>query len=609
VRVAGPAQFQGVALRSYIAAVILRDERRGREYPIPDSGARLGRDPTLEIVFDESELVVSALHARLYRDPSGAWWLEDLGSTNGTWLEGRRIAEPCRLEGGERFTLGQRGPSLRAVLPGVAPSTRAEPVLPKEASEPGLRLRRVAGGEDLLAAGREILIGRAAECAIPLRTVVDTVVSKRHCVVEFHPDGSATLSDLESRNGTYLNGERIDFRTALGLGDRIMLGWQGPEFEVRVLGGAAMAEGEGAEYRPDLQPAKTVVGMVQAAQSQARHAPGKRTAVFVRELARQAVRESSLVFRITTLGMIAALAVTVTIALRSARREAVAAQSRLAAAESAFAHQLRVANEAQQRAQREISQLQRDLEAARRAAVSRGVIDSLERRLAEAEARAARAQAAAPVAAPDFTRVATQNQRAIGLVVVRWGAGDSVMGSGFAITRSGYFVTNRHVVYDPSRNVPRSVEVIMADTRTPLPADVIAVSTVQEQDLAVLRVRNYRGDVVRAIDWQGERVRQGAPAALIGFPGGASIAVDAGGYVRTSMFAGIIAAVTAEWIRFGGSTFTGASGSPIFNADGEVIAVHFGGLREGPGLGFSVPVGRVRRWLPADARAELGLGG
>jgi S1-C subfamily serine protease len=45
----------------------------------------------------------------------------------------------------------------------------------------------------------------------------------------------------------------------------------------------------------------------------------------------------------------------------------------------------------------------------------------------------------------------------------------------------------------------------------------------------------------------------------------------------------------------------------MFNAEGQVIGVHFGGLSDGPVLGFAVPMSRVRRWLPADARAELGL--
>ena len=77
--------------------------------------------------------------------------------------------------------------------------------------------------------------------------------------------------------------------------------------------------------------------------------------------------------------------------------------------------------------------------------------------------------------------------------------------------------------------------------------------------------------------------------------------------MRTSIFPGIISKVPGDWLQFGGTTLSGSSGSPIFNATGQVIAVHFGGYRGGPGVGFSVPVARVRRWLPADARAELGI--
>ena len=136
---------------------------------------------------------------------------------------------------------------------------------------------------------------------------------------------------------------------------------------------------------------------------------------------------------------------------------------------------------------------------------------------------------------------------------------------------------------------------------------LIPVSDVADQDVAVLRVRGYRGPAVRAIDWQGSGVTQGAPAALIGFPRGSELAFDASGLVRTTMFAGIIAKASPQWIQFGGITVRGSSGSPIFNAEGQVIAVHYGGLSDGPILGFAVPMSRVRRWLPAEARAELGL--
>jgi S1-C subfamily serine protease len=111
---------------------------------------------------------------------------------------------------------------------------------------------------------------------------------------------------------------------------------------------------------------------------------------------------------------------------------------------------------------------------------------------------------------------------------------------------------------------------------------------------------------VRAVDWTGRHAEQGAPAVMLGFPFGTQLALDPGGYVHTSLFGGYISQV-GEWIRFSGSTYAGVSGSPVFNAAGEVIAVHFGAPREGPGLGISVPMSKVRRWLPPAARAELSL--
>lgn len=578
--------------------MFLNDERGQRIFEVPPGGARLGRDPDCELAFPDGETIVSAVHARVYPKDDDSWWLEDLGSTNGTWVRGARITGPVRLRTGDRFTLGQRGPGIGVNVPGETRRTQEERLV--DASRPLLRLRRVKGGEDLVARGAELVIGRAADCAIPLRTVADTVVSKHHAVIDVADAGAATIRDLGSKNGTFVNGQQVA-RARVHVGDRVMLGWQGPLFEIRILGGAAMAESQGAEYRPRLEPAKTLGGMIGSAREKARGSRGIRTGAFARSLGRQMVMESSVVFRVTVLGMIAALVFAVAYVWHVVQGRADRAEARLASAEAQFSRQLESASAGEQRSQTEIARLTRSLAEARKNSVSRAVIDSLNQRLADAEATAARATALAG----DFERVAAENGSAVGLVIARFGD-DSVMGSGFAITRSGYFVTNRHVVTDSVRRL-QGIDVIMADTRRPLTAELVAVSTVADQDIAILRIRGFRGEPVKAIDWAGHDVRQGAPVVLIGFPGGAVLGLDPRGVVRTSLFQGTISKAPGEWLQFSGTTLSGSSGSPIFNASGEVIAVHFGGYSGGPGVGFSVPVARVRRWLPADARHELGI--
>ncbi len=580
--------------------MILHDELHGRDLVPAGEGARFGRDADLEFPTEPDDDIVSATHARVRRAGDGTWWLEDLGSTNGTWLNGRRLAAAERVRSGDRFTLGQRGPAYVVRIPGDLGRTRAEAAI--DPAMPVLRLRRVAGGSDLVGQGHEIVIGRAAACTIPLRTVADTIVSKRHALIAFAPDGAATVTDLGSKNGSYVNGRQVHGATSLALGDRLMLGWQGPLLEVRALGAAVLPEGQGAAFHPELQPAKTLAGMVQEARGAAGAGGVTGTGVFVQSLARQMATESSRAFRGTVLAALALLVVATVLGYRSLVRRTERAEARATTTERALATELSTEAVARRQAEDELARLRRALEAARASTVSRIVLDSLARRIRDAEARAA----AAGGSVTDFSAVAADNQGAVGLVIVRYGT-DSVMGTGFVITRSGFLLTSRHVVQNTDRGGSRTVEVVMADARSPQLADVVSVSDIADQDVAVLRVRGYRGPVVRAIDWQGGGVTQGAPAALIGFPRGSELAFDPSGYVRTTMFAGIIAKATPQWIQFGGITVRGSSGSPIFNAAGQVIAVHYGGLSDGPILGFAVPMARVRRWLPAEARAELGL--
>ncbi|KYC39622.1 hypothetical protein WA1_30220 [Scytonema hofmannii PCC 7110] len=98
-------------------------------------------------------------------------------------------------------------------------------------------LRLVSGSGNnsysLLTTG-EAIVGRDPSCQIVLSSNLYGMVSRRHASVRPSktPDGriSYVLWDLNSANGTFLNGETLQGSQELQAGDRVMFGSNGPEF-------------------------------------------------------------------------------------------------------------------------------------------------------------------------------------------------------------------------------------------------------------------------------------------------------------------------------------------------------------------------------------------
>jgi pSer/pThr/pTyr-binding forkhead associated (FHA) protein len=65
----------------------------------------------------------------------------------------------------------------------------------------------------------EFLIGRGADCDLRLPT---SGISRHHCLIRVRA-GEATVSDLGSSNGTFLNGQRIRSQAVLHSGDELLL--------------------------------------------------------------------------------------------------------------------------------------------------------------------------------------------------------------------------------------------------------------------------------------------------------------------------------------------------------------------------------------------------
>ncbi|MGH2888009.1 MAG: FhaA domain-containing protein [Solirubrobacteraceae bacterium] len=75
----------------------------GRRLVVGSDGVTLGRSRRCDIVVDDPN--VSRTHAEV-RPRGGAWVLSDLGSTNGSRLNGRRVEAPEKLEPGDQVQLG-----------------------------------------------------------------------------------------------------------------------------------------------------------------------------------------------------------------------------------------------------------------------------------------------------------------------------------------------------------------------------------------------------------------------------------------------------------------------------------------------------------------------
>ncbi len=77
----------------------------GTEYPLEKSELFLGRDLSNDIVINDSE--VSRRHVRFLLS-GNTYTIEDLGSTNGTFIRGQRIGVPVALMPGETILLGEK---------------------------------------------------------------------------------------------------------------------------------------------------------------------------------------------------------------------------------------------------------------------------------------------------------------------------------------------------------------------------------------------------------------------------------------------------------------------------------------------------------------------
>lgn len=97
-----PSRASGKRIPTTLA--VTEGSLAGTTLTLMDSGVLLGRNPECTLVLDDD--FASGRHARIFRR-DGSWFVEDLGSTNGTYLGSSRLTGPTPVEVGTTLRIGK----------------------------------------------------------------------------------------------------------------------------------------------------------------------------------------------------------------------------------------------------------------------------------------------------------------------------------------------------------------------------------------------------------------------------------------------------------------------------------------------------------------------
>jgi ABC transport system ATP-binding/permease protein len=222
--------------------IILAEERGGKqlaEKSFDTETILVGREAAeCDIAFEKEQFpMVSRKHAEI-RWHDDRWYLNDLGSSYGTYLNNLRISAPQVLSFGDLIQMGTDGPMLRVVWFEVvrehlspinvvaAESTHVES---KSVRGPSAKLESSDGSRPPIPlSSQTIWLGRDPGCDIVIEPNA-AMVSRKHAHIRFE-NGNYVVADNGSFNGTFVNDSRLSAAVKLQHGDAIRLGTGGPTF-------------------------------------------------------------------------------------------------------------------------------------------------------------------------------------------------------------------------------------------------------------------------------------------------------------------------------------------------------------------------------------------
>ncbi len=164
------------------------------------------------------------------------------------------------------------------------------------------------------------------------------------------------------------------------------------------------------------------------------------------------------------------------------------------------------------------------------------------------------------------------------------------LGSGFFFDNKGYILTNAHVV-----SGAKTIEVLLKDQKDPIKATLVGID--QELDVAIIKIDPpQKMPYLRLGD--SEKAQTGDWVVAIGNPYGLDHTVTLG--IISAKGRPIIAGgggngqVYDDMLQTDAAINPGNSGGPLLNLDGEVIGINSAVSASGQGLGFAIPINKVK---------------
>jgi ABC transport system ATP-binding/permease protein len=220
---------------------------QGEEIGLAGQDVIVGRDPAGDIVI--ASPLISRRHARFFAD-DGHYLVEDLGSTNKTFVNGARLDQPTRLSDGDVIQLGQ-AVRLQFLVPAASDMTQLEllgqtalemtpasdqtlfaPEGPRpELAQPPVLVISTGSGEarTVRLEGESLRLGRTPDNDL---VISSPIVSARHALLKRVPAGYLLRVEPGATNPIYYNGRPVQGEHLLHDGDLLRIGSQDPEVMV-----------------------------------------------------------------------------------------------------------------------------------------------------------------------------------------------------------------------------------------------------------------------------------------------------------------------------------------------------------------------------------------